>query len=198
MEENKPQEADSTDTVSETLDEIYTESEQQEVEGERDVQDAKNEFISKEELESIVGRKVENKEDFAKHYKNLASYVGKKVEPKVETPKRDSSNAQIIEKLNRIDFVGDHPEAKEYYEEFILPMSKGQGISLEEAYQKVKPFIEASESQKKEKEIGVESKNRIQSADFQKTNKLVSQARTGDPRAKDDFVREVSLKKFGF
>lgn len=198
MEENKPQETDSEETSSETLDEILAESEENTTEGDGDVQDAKGDFITREDLESVAGRKFESKEEFAKHYKNLASYVGKKVEPKVERAKPDKSNAELIEKITKIEFLSDHPEAKSFYDEYIRPMANGQGVTLKEAYEKVKPLIDASESQKKEKEIGVESNNRIQSADFQKTKKLSSEARTGSKPAQDAYMKEVVLKKFGF
>lgn len=158
-----------------------------------------NIFLTKEELERLVGREVKDKNDFEKHYTNLKSFVGKKEEKVEEKPQpKKSQGNEVMEKLNRIEFFGENPEAKKYFDDFIKPMADGKGISLEEAYSQVKPYIQATEAQEKEKEIGVESRNRLEPAMDKKLAALANKAREGDKRAQEEYVRQVINKKAGF
>ncbi|MFA6790200.1 MAG: hypothetical protein WCR65_01330 [Parcubacteria group bacterium] len=217
MEDNKRSETDPEDTLAMSEDEFEKEftDEQESDGGDENVtgsDDAKESepstFLTKEELEKIVGREIKSKDDFFNHYQNLKSYVGKKPEDFTQTdiekitkevqPKKSNQNSEIMDKLERIEFLGDNPDAKEYFNELIKPMADGQGLSLNEAYQKVKPYIEATKNQEKEKNIGVESKNRIEPARDKKLMALAQKARQGDIKAQDEYIRKSVLSKFGF
>ncbi len=209
MEENKPSEADAEetpqiDTLSEEeLQEEFGEEEQEESKaGEENVPSSQEEpeetqekdiFLTKEEAEKLVGREIKDKEDFSKHYTNLKGFVGKKKEP-VEV---SNDSSEVMEKLNRIEFLGDNPDAKEYYEDLIKPLADGKGLSLEEAYKSVSPYIEATKAKNKEKNIGVESKNRINPARNKKIQALAQKARDGDEKAQEAYIK-ANLKSYGF
>ena len=205
MEENKPSEADAEetpqiDTLSEEeLEEEFGEEDQEESKaGEENVPSSekseetqeKDIFLTKEEAEKLVGREIKDKEDFSKHYTNLKRFVGKK-----EPVKED--NSEVMEKLNRIEFLGDNPDAKEYYEDLIKPLADGKGLSLEEAYKSISPYIEATKAKNKEKNIGVESKNRINPARNKKVQALAQKAREGDEKAQEAYIK-ANLKSYGF
>lgn len=217
MEDNKRSETDPEDTLAMSEDEFEKEftDEQESDGGDENVTGSDDEkesepstFLTKEELEKIVGREIKSKDDFFNHYQNLKSYVGKKPEDFTQTdiekitkevqPKKSNQNSDIMDKLNRIEFLGDNPEAKEYFNDLIKPMADGQGLSLNEAYEKVKPYIEATKNQEKEKNIGVESKNRIEPARDKKLIALAQKARQGDVKAQDEYIRKSVLSKFGF
>lgn len=178
MEENKPLETDSEEQ-DESIDEIFNDdSTDAKSEGGEDVQEAS--VFTKEELEAIVGRPIKDKEDFKKHYVNLKSKVGalpprveKRIEPAIEAqiPVEVSS---IREELEELKFSRKFPEAEKHMD-LIKSISKGDKIPLDKAYEKVKSYLDASETQSKEKEIAIESKNRIASKETQKLNKVIQQ-----------------------
>lgn len=208
---NKPSESDAQETPQADVmsqDEFEKEFSEESQAGDENVLGSQDEesgdseaqeiFFTKEEVEELVGREIKNKQDFSKHYTNLKSFVGKKeekVRPQASKPKVGN---EVMEKLTKIEFLGDNPEAKKYYEEFIKPMAAGKGISLEAAYESLKPYISATESQEKEKEIGVESKNRLEPAKSKQLQSLMQRARSGDRLAQEQYTREVINKKAGF
>ena len=210
MEDNKLSETDTEETPQidvlseEELEEEFGESEvgeenvtssepKVEPKVEPEVKKEEETFLTKEELETLVGREIKDKEDFSKHYTNLKGFVGKKKEVK----KEPSDNAGVMEKLNKIEFLGDNPDAKEYYDDLIKPLADGKGLSLEDAYKSVNPYIEATKAKNKEKNIGVESKNRINPARDKKIQALAEKARAGDETAQDAYIK-ANLGKYGF
>jgi len=202
MEENKPLETDAPEEEKdESLDELFEESPEEtpkEEAGEEDVQPAEDDFLTK--VEKITGRKFKDEEDLEKHYKNLTSYVGKKKEevtPEAETlPKAPQSEgiAELNEKLTKIEFLGDTPEAKSHFEKFVKPIADGDGVSYAEAWETIKPLIAAGEAQDKEKDIGVSSKNRTAPIGNPEVKRLTKAARA-NPSLGEELVAELQKAK---
>jgi len=197
-EENKPLKSDVEE--DEFSDDIFSqednqEENQSETGKEKDV-DATEEFLAK--VSSISGREFKTVEEYEKHYKNLSSFVGKKVEsenqPQRSTPNRKLENdslKEVLESNRKIEFFLDNPEAKKHFAEYVKPMADGSGISYVEAWEKVKPLIQSSEEQEKEKEIGVNSKSRIQTVDTSKLKSLAQDARSGNAAAQEALVAKM-------
>ena len=196
-EENKPFESD-TD-AEETLDDLFKEDQEsttEEVGSDKDV-DATKEFLTK--VSKISGREFGTIEEYEKHYKNLSSYVGKKVvesgdQPQKSTPNRKVENdslKEVLESNRKIEFFLDNPDAKKHFAEYVKPLADGSGISYVEAWEKVKPLIQSSEEQEKEKEIGVNSKSRIQTVDTSKLKSLAQEARGGNAAAQEALVAKM-------
>lgn len=184
-EENKPLESD----VDVDLD--FEEIEQETETGGKDV-DTTKEFLTK--VSSIAGREFKSVEEYEKHYKNLSSFVGKKVEPVVKTeqaPKKSDAMEQILKNQEKIEFFMEKPEAKTYFTEFVKPLADGSGISLQEAWDKVQPLIQSRIEQEKEKETGVNSKNRIKTFDNSEVKKLAEKARMGNSTDQEAFVAKA-------
>lgn len=198
MEENKPLETDAPE--EENLDELFEESPEETPEkeaGEKDVQPAEDDFLTK--VEKITGRKFKDEEDLKKHYKNLVFYVGKKKEevtPKAETstPVQNDELREVSEKLKKIEFLGDIPEAKAHFEKYVKPLADGQGVSYAEAWESIKPLVDAGEAQDKEKNIGVSSKNRIAPMGNPALKKLREAAKT-NPSMGESLVAELLKSK---
>jgi neutral trehalase len=162
--------------------------------GDEDVQKDAAGTLTLEELNELSGRNFTSKDDFFKHYGNLKSFVGKKVEPK-EAPKADNQVdvlkeiAELKQTIAEKDFVSDNPGAKEHIT-LIRDISKARGVSLSEAYESVKDIVESASAYKKEREIGVNSKQRINPMQSQKLNKLIQNVKTGDARSEEALVDE--------
>lgn len=186
--DNKPLDSD-----AEFLQEFEIEQPEEKQE-KKDVDDTK-EFLTK--VSAISGREFKTIEEYEKHYKNLASFVGKKIEPeKVEQPqtpdkKDDGGIALVSENLKKIEFFMENPEAKKHFDEYVKPLADGSGISYKDAWAKVQPLVQSSEEQENEKEIGVNSKNRIMPVDNSKLNELAQKARTGNAKAQEDLVAKM-------
>lgn len=190
MEENKPLESDTDETLGE-IEDLFNESESNESEpeskvGEKDVQPTD---ILKQ-LKQITGREFSSVEDFNKHYSNLKSFVGKKVEPEQKTPQQeDSKLIQILKNQEKIEFFMEKPEAKEYFNEFVKPLAEGSGVSYQEAWSKVQPMIQVSKEKEQEK-IGIDSKSRIKPINNPELKKLEELARRGNPNAQEEYIRK--------
>jgi hypothetical protein len=176
MEENKPLETDSEDEISDQELEKDLEEIDKDLEGGEDVQEAS--IFTKEELEQIAKRKFKDKDDLKKHLVNLYSKVGtlppkveKKVEPTIEA-QIPSDILGMREEWKEFQFVRKTPEAEKHIE-LIRSIAKGDKITLDEAFTKVKSYLDASEIQSKEKEIAIESKNRIAPKETQKLNSVI-------------------------
>lgn len=200
-EENKLLESDTDDII---LDDDFLDIEEDQEDD--DVQvgapknvDATKEFLTKEQLQRITGRQdIDTIEAFEKHYKNLSSYVGKKVEPAVEkktqpAPRKseDTALTEILETQKRIEFFMENPDAKKHFSEYVKPMADGSGISYVDAWEKVKPLVLSSEEQEKEREIGVNSKNRIKTVDNSQLKGLAEKARSGSAEAQEALVAKM-------
>jgi len=193
---NKPLESDTDDEILDDDFELEEDKEQQDetsVGATKDV-DATQEFLTK--VSEIAGRKFETIEDYEKHYKNLSSFVGKKVEPAVSARKpaprkSEDMSRETTEKLDKIEFLMESPEAKAHFEEYIKPLAEGSGVSLAQAWEKVKPLVLSREEQEKEREIGVSSRNRVKPVDNSKIKGLIDQARSGNAAAQEAMVTEM-------
>ena len=150
------------------------------------------------ELNELSGRTGENafksKEDFTKHYGNLKSFVGKKqVEAKpqkVEKPKDEYiSRSQMEAILAERDLISGNQTAKENID-LIRAVAKDKGVSMEEAFKALEPTLTAASAYKKEREVGVNSKNRINPMQSQNLNKLAERVVSGDARSEEALVDE--------
>jgi hypothetical protein len=194
MEEDKPLETDSEETISDEELEKDLQEIDKDLEGGEDVQEAS--FFTKEEVETIVGRPIKDKEDFKKHYVNLKSKVGalppkveKKIEPAIEA-QIPSEILGIREELNELKFIRKTPEAEKHLD-LIRSIAKGDKIALDAAYEKVKSYLDASEIQSKEKDVAIESKNRIAPKEVQKLNNAIKQFKENKTdKAETDLVTE--------
>lgn len=197
MEEDKPL----SDTIEESGDQESTELELDGdlfEEGTEDV-DADTLALTLAELNELSGRTGDNafksKEDYFKHYKNLSSLVGKKEEPKKEV-KNDGGNDDIRKEIAELrqtivekDFVSENPAAKEHIT-LIRDVAKSRGVSLSEAYESVKDIVDSASAYKKEREVGVNSKNRINPMQSQRLNKLAQNVKAGDRKSEEALVAE--------
>ena len=198
--ENKPLETDSQEeTLDEELEEILDDNQESQEEGNNDVDNAVDQdeiFLNK--MKEISGRDFKNIEDAKKHYKNLASFVGKKEEPK-EEPKVETNDEslsavkEISSKLERMEFISENPDAKEYFESHIKPFADGKGLSLDEAWKEMKPLVDSKKAE--EQEIGVNSKNVITPKSDPKLKSLEDQARRGNPEAQEEYVKKMLGEK---
>jgi hypothetical protein len=197
--ENKPLESDSsTDDTFENLDDIFEEASGEE--SSEDVATAPK-SLTVEQLQTLTGRKdITSIEAFEKHYTNLKSFVGKKTEPKtVPEPKQTqevpSEFRQILENQQKIEFLMDTPEAKTHFEEYVKPYAKGQDISYAQAWEKIQPLISGSEAKEREKQVGINSKNRVAPIDNTKLKSLEDNARSGSPDAQEAYIAALLGKK---
>lgn len=171
MSDNKPLEADS--------------SEQEE--GQEDV--AGN--LSLEELNKIAGREFDSREDFLKHYDNLKSLVGdqKRVQAEKkaqEVEKVTEENLTLAERLSSLEasieegrFIDTNPDAKDSLDD-LRALAKGKGVSLQEAWESgFKDLVEAKKARESETEIGVNSKNRLNSTEAKKVASLAEKVQSG-------------------
>ena len=170
----------------ENLDDLFNNEE----EGETNVAPAEEEgtleTMSLSELNSLAGRSgnqsFNTKDDFFKHYKNLASLVGKPAvrEASAEKPKKSDSSdkvATLEEEIRTIkatlvqkDFLSRTPEAGAHLK-IVEAVALKDGVSLDDAWEKsVKALAQAAGSYQKEREVGVNSKNRINPMTSQKLN----------------------------
>lgn len=189
--DNKPLETDDPEESTEELSETPLEETPQEP-GAEDVGD-KTDFTLK--LEEISGRTFKDDADAVKHYKNLSSFVGKKEVPK--PAKADLS--ELISKVSGLeqavterDFVYEKPESKDHLD-LIRSVAKGEGLSLLDAWEKVKDYVGAAEASKKEKTV-VESKNRLTAPQQKEFQVIADKART---EGLNDADRIELIKKSG-
>jgi hypothetical protein len=204
MEDNKPLETDAQEepeTVLEQVDELFEETGQKDVGGEQ----PSAESLTLEEIQKISGREFTSKDDFFKHYTNLKSFVGKKVEPEEEKAEQKPKQAdnELVSEIAAIktammerDFVSDNPEAKESLSK-IRAIAKDKGLSYYDAWTQsidgepsLKELSEGANAYKKEREIGIKSKNRVNPLQTQKLGQLAKVARSGDAKAQQDLVTE--------
>jgi len=160
--------------------------------------------LTMEELEKVAGRKFSSKEDFEKHYTNLKSFVGKANQSK-EAPveKKDSSIDSVLAEMKELkaqvverDFILDNPKAKGSLN-LVRKVAKADGISLSEAWEQVKDLAVSAEEYKKGRDVGVNSKTRINPIVSEKNKEMVELAKRGDINAGDALV-EQHLKAMGF
>lgn len=195
QESNESQEGD--------LEEIFDDSGNENVEG-----DSALKGLSLDQLSQLAGRKVESVEDFQKHYSHLKGMVGdqKRVELEKKAKELDQLKAQAALKddfelsrqvqslkaeIEEDKFLRLNPTA-EHSLDLVKSVAKAKDIPLAEAWDKhVKEIAEGHAAYKKEKDIGVESKNRISPMQSQKITQLVSQAKTGSGDAQDALVSEL-------
>ena len=138
-EENKPS---VTDSNEEDIDQLFEEESQegndQPVEGEKDVSEPVDEQkVFLEKFKEITGREFKDIDDASKHYKNLASFVGKKKEEPQEEPEvkeegvKEDGLSDIKESIQRMEFLGENPDAKKHFESHVKPFAEGKGLSLQ-------------------------------------------------------------------
>lgn len=187
--DNKPIETDSQEGFQD-IESLFEEGQEDVVGSEPTV-----ESLTLEELNKIAGREFKSKDDFYKHYENLKSFVGKKYELKEDhktapqQPDVASKVAELEERIAQRDFVIENPEAKAHLD-LIKSVSLGDKITLDAAWEKVKPIVEGAEAHKKELEIGVKSKNRVNPVPSQKLTELAERAKAGDTKASESLVAE--------
>lgn len=196
MDDNKPLETDSE------IEEMFDDTDISEVdEGVKDVDGTKTlDSLTLEELNLKAGRSGSNafksKDDFFKHYENLKSFVGK--QEKKEVNQAEDKSFDVMTKISSIeaklaekDFISEVPEAKDYLD-IIKAVAKDKQITLEEAWdENLKEIAEGASARKKELEIGVKSKNRINPAQSPKIQKLAELAKSGSTAAQEAFLREA-------
>lgn len=197
-EDNKPEATDASEVEESTVetqgaDESLEDLFEEEAGNEDVVSDAPDaDAVFKAEMERISGRSFKSAEDARKHYKNLTSFVGKKAEPE----KKDATSDPVAASMERIqaiearleekELLSENPDAKEHLK-IIRAVAKDKGVSLMEAFDEVKDVIESASKYKKEREIGVSSKNRINPQQEKKLQQLAKRAaesgRTDDQEA---------------
>lgn len=191
MEEDiKPDVTDSTieeNQVAEAIDDLFEEGET------NDVEAAEEPVISLADFEEMSGRKFDSIDDAKKHYANLKSFVGKKtgevVKPKesVATDLDGKIQAGIKAALEE-QSLSSNKESKDYLD-LVKAVAKDKGISLNEAWEKhIKDVAIAASEYKKGRDVGVNSKTRINPMVSEKNKQLVDDARGGNPEARDALV----------
>lgn len=160
--------------------------------------------LTMEDLEKVAGRKFTSKEDFEKHYTNLKSFVGKanQSEKKPVETQKDSSVDAVLAEMKELkaqvaerDFILDNPQAKSSLS-LVRKVAKADGISLLEAWEQVKDLATSAEEYKKGRDIGVNSKTRINPVVSEKNKEVIHQAKLGSPEAGDTLVK-AHLKAIG-
>lgn len=155
-----------------------------------------------EELNEFAGRKGDNafksKDDFMKHYDNLKRYVGVKQEkekPEVKEASKGEylTKAELDSYFAERDFISSNPVAKENLD-LLRAVAKDKGVSIDKAYETLKDTLEAASAFKKERTVGVNSKNRINPIQSAKMKNLVEQAKTGNNQAQDQLIEEFMGK----
>lgn len=194
MKDDKPLD---TDPENEDSEEEDFEEEDVDQEGAEDVASK----MSLEELNTLAKREGDNafqtKEDFVKHYANLNSLVGdqkrledeKKAKAEAEAAeKAKDENLTLSERLASFEarfeedkFLTTNPDAKDSLD-LVRSYSKDKGISLDEAWEKggIKELTEAKKAREDETEIGVNSKNRLNSTEKKKIGKLATKVESGN------------------
>lgn len=182
--DNKPS---GTDSTEEDLG-IFDEEQSTSGEGQKDVVDSETtvQNLTLAELNELAGRKdnpFKSKEEFVKHYGNLKSFAGQvnQKEEKRTAPQLPEVSAEIAEIKARIeqrDFLDENPTAKAHLD-LIKSVAQGDQITLSKAWEKVKEVVEGAEAHKKELEIGVKSKNRINPVPSQELQELADKIRGG-------------------
>ncbi len=192
MEEDiKPDVTDSTfeeNQVAEAIDDLFEEGDP------NDVEAAEEPSFKLSEFEEMAGRKFESLDDAKKHYQNLKSFVGKKTGEVVKA-NPDNSGADLDGKIQagikaalEEQSLSSNKESKDYLD-LVKAVAKDKGISLKEAWEKhVKDTAIAASEYKKGRDVGVNSKTRINPMVSQKMKELEDSARQGSPEAKDDLV----------
>ena len=159
--------------------------------------------LTMDDLEKVAGRKFTSKEDFEKHYTNLKSFVGKANQSeKKPVESTNSSVDAVLAEMKELkaqvaerDFMLDNPQAKSALT-LVRKVAKADGVSLSEAWEQVKDMAVSADEYKKERNIGVNSKQRISPFASEKNKELISQAKMGSPEAKDELVAK-QLKAMG-
>ena len=188
------------------LEDLFTEDTEGETNAAPAEEEKAVEALSLDELNVLAGRSgnqaFTSKDDFFKHYKNLASLVGKPAEVRVEKPKKSVQTDEVSElkqEVQRIqatlvqkDFLSTVPEATPHLK-LIEAVAAKDGISLNDAWEKsVKPLAQAASSYQKEREVGVNSRNRINPMTSQKIDALKNKVlETGSRADKERLVGEA-------
>lgn len=202
MEEDiKPDATDSNieeSTISEEISDLFEE-------GEADaVEPAEKPALTLEQIEQVTGRKFDSVEDFEKHYKNLSSFVGKKQatqeEPKtVQEPQDNDAKIQAAVKAALEEqSLASNPESKDFLD-LAKAVARDKGISLTEAWNKhVKPLATDASEYRKGRDVGVNSRTRINPAISKRNEAMMQAAAQGDPQAADalvgDFLKTAGLR----
>jgi len=145
-------------------------------------------FEEEAEADQTGSKDVASKdeEDFTKHYKNLNSYVGKKVKS-TKTPKNDPDLVTKLAEIDELkdyvmqkDFLTDNPDAKDSLD-LVKAYAKDKDLSLAEAWEKggISKLVEANKAREDELEIGVKSKNRLNSSEVKKIGNLAKKVESG-------------------
>jgi hypothetical protein len=158
--------------------------------------------LSLEELNEQAGRTGENafksKDDFFKHYTNLKSLVGDQKRVKAEKVVEEKQSlaeklASLEARIEEKDFLSTNPDANDSLN-LIRSYAKTNGVSLEEAWEKggIKELVEAKKAREDELDIGVKSKNRLNSTEATQLGKLADKVRTGQAseQEKYDLIRK--------
>lgn len=223
------------DTVIEKLNPIKEPEKVEVVEDKVDEKD-KLESLSIEEINNLTKRNFESKEDFFKHYENLAAFSGgeeaqelrkkakdydtlaanndvekllEKKEEKVETKlskKPDVANMidekispvdkeikELRQQIERSDFLKKFPEAEPHLDTIVTVAGK-QEKSLNDIYDGsdlqslIKDSKDLQEVKEKDKDLGVESKNRLAPTKNQKVSEIIKDlvtAESGEGKQRD-------------
>lgn len=207
--DNKPESSDAED-----LDELFGEEAEEEA-GEKDVgdDDQTQDANLLKSMGEIMGREFKNLDDAKKHYQNLNSLVGDQErfkkeqelqdlkEKQTEEAKQKDTYSKRIEALEKVNekstFLGINPDAEETYG-FLESYAKDKEVSPSEAWEgkdDVQPFKDIAEgyiASKKDKDIGVNSKNRITPDQTKKLNTLRKDVSDGGGvAAQEELVKET-------
>lgn len=168
---------------------------------EDDGNDAAVSSLTLKELNEFAGRKGDNafksKEDFFKHYDNLKRFVGvkqEKQEKAKEEPKGDFvSRAELDAYFAEREFLSSNPTAKEHLE-ILKAVAKDKGVTIDKAFETLKDTLEAASAFKKERTVGVSSKQRINPMQSTRIKNLTEQAKQGNQQAEDALIEEMMGK----
>lgn len=188
--EVKPAETDSTteeNQVAEAIDDLFEEGVA------NDDETAVKPAITLERFEELAGRKFETIADAEKHYENLKNFVGKKTEVVKESKPDVNLDDKIqsgIKAALEEQSLSSNKESKDYLD-LVKAVAKDKGISLQEAWDKhIKDVATAASEYKKGRDVGVNSKTRINPMVSEKNKQLVDEARQGSLEAKDELVKK--------
>lgn len=168
---------------------------------EDDGSDAAESTLTLSELNELAGRRGANafksKDDFFKHYGNLSRFVGVKQEKQEKTkeePKGDFvSRAELDAYFAEREFISSNPTAKEHFD-LIKAVAKDKGVTIDKAFETLKDTLEAASAFKKERTVGVNSKNRINPMQSNRLKSISEEARQGNSTAQERLIEEMMGK----
>lgn len=197
---DKPSETDSDDFFDEEGTED-TDTSQEDTQKEEEHDQESNDEVTLAELNELAGRDgdraFKSKDDFNKHYANLAALVGKQPpkEKKAGKPVESNSDleaikaeiAEIKSAGERDKFLTSNPTAKENLD-LLEAYADKKGVTLSEAWEEKKDVF----AQDDNREVGIKSRNRVAPVRQDKNlQALKEQASSGSAQAQEELTRKM-------